>query len=310
MPELPEAEVARATLAPHVVGRRIEEVVLRMPSRVRRPFKLPRDEDERALAGFVAGLQGRLITGVERRGKGLLFALDDGQALDFNFGLWASVTLRERLPDTGESLDPPVKRLGLALRPSQGATGEGLATDGRTREAGPDSDGAPRPWLVFADITFSTYGLAVYAPPPGPPPYDALDLALTPILLAELAGRASRRSGELKPFLMDERLLLGVGNGYADEILWRARLHPRRLVTGLGEMEWGTLLAALRDVLYEAVAQGGEPDFLDAECRRGRFERRIHHHAGDPCPRCGAALAGYARSGRETDFCPVCQARV
>ena len=106
---------------------------------------------------------------------------------------------------------------------------------------------------------------------------------------------------------MDERLLLGVGNGYADEILWRARLHPRRLATGLRETEWETLLAALRDVLYEAVAQGGEPDFLDADCRRGRCERRIHHHAGDPCPRCGAALAGYERSGRETNFCPVCQ---
>ena len=309
MPELPEAEVARETLAPHVVGRRVEEVVLRMPSRVRRPHRLPRDEDERAVAGFVAGLQGRLIAGVERRGKGVLFALDDGQALDFNFGLWASVTLRERLPDGGESLDPPVKKLGLALRLSQGDAGEALAPDD-TGEAGPGGGAAARPWLVFADITFSAYGLAPYAPPPGPPPYDALDPELTPTLLTELAGRASRRSGELKPFLMDERLLLGIGNGYADEILWRARLHPRRVVTGLDETEWGTLLAALRDVLIEAVAQGGEPDFLDADCRRGRFERRIHHHAGDSCPRCAAALVGYARSGRETDFCPVCQAEV
>ena len=202
------------------------------------------------------------------------------------------MTLRERLPDEkGADLDPPVKRLGLALRLSDEVGG-----------------GAPsRPWLVFADVTFSTYGLALYASPPGPPPYDALDAALTPAVLGELAGAASRRSAELKPFLMDERLLLGVGNGYADEILWRARLHPRRLVTGLVEAEWETLLAALRDVLGEAVAQGGEPDFLAADCGRGRYERRIHHHAGDPCPRCGAALAGYVRSGRETNFCPVCQ---
>jgi len=297
MPELPEAEVARATLAPHVVGQRVEEVVLRMPSRVRRPHKLPRDEDERAVAGFVTGLGGRLITGVERRGKGLLFAFDDGQALDFNFGLWASVTLRERLPDGDESPDPPVKRLGLALRLSRGVAGE----------AGLGGDAGSRPWLVFADVTFSTYGLAPYAPPSGPPPYDALDPGLTSARLADLAGAAARRSGELKRFLMDERLLLGVGNGYADEILWRARLHPRRVAAGLSETEWGTLLAALRDGLLEAVAQGGELDFLDADCRRGRCERRIHHHAGDPCPRCGAALVGYERSGRETDFCPVCQ---
>jgi formamidopyrimidine-DNA glycosylase len=291
MPELPEAEVARATLTPRVAGRRIEEVVLRMPSRVRRPYKLPRDEDERAVVGFVAGLQGRIITGVERRGKGLLFVFDDGRVLDFNFGLWASVTLRERLPEKGDDLDPPVKRLGLALRLSDDVGG-----------------GAPsRPWLVFADVTFSTYGLAPHAPPPGPPPYDALDPALTPAVLGELAGAASRRSGELKAFLMDERLLLGVGNGYADEMLWRARLHPRRLVTGLAEAEWEALFAALRDVLGEAVAQGGEPDFLAADCRRGRYERRIHHQAGDPCPRCGTALVGYARSGRETNFCPVCQ---
>jgi hypothetical protein len=180
MPELPEAEVACATLTPCVVGRRIEEVVLRMPTRVRRPRKLPRDEDERAVADFVAGLQGRLIEGVERRGKGLLFALDGGRALEFNFGLWASVTLRERLPDKDESLDPPVKRLGLALRLSQGV------------------GASPLPWLVFADITFSTYGIAPSAPPPGPPPLDALDPALTPALLADLAGATPRRSGELK----------------------------------------------------------------------------------------------------------------
>jgi formamidopyrimidine-DNA glycosylase len=236
MPELPEAEVARATLAPHVVGRRIEEVVLRMPTRVRRPHKLPRDEDERAVADFAAGLRGRPIEGVERRGKGLVFALDDGRALDFNFGLWASVTLRERLPDEGDSLDPPVKRLGLALRLSHGA-------------------GAyPRPWLVFADITFSTYGLARHAPPPGPPPYDALDPALTQVMLVELAGAASRRPGELKSFLMDEHRLLGIGNGYADEILWRALLHPRRPVTGLSEVEWEALLAALCNLPHEAIA--------------------------------------------------------
>lgn len=284
MPELPEAELARVTLAPHVVGRRIEEVVLRMPSRVRRAYKLPRDEDERAVAAFVDGLRGRAIVGLERRGKSLLFALDDGLALDFNFGLWGSVTLRERLPQKDEPLDPPVKKPGLALRLSEG------------------------PWLVFADITFSTYALVPYAPPSAPPPFDALDRELTPALLAELAGAAARR-GELKPFLMDERLLLGIGNGYADEILWHARLHPRRGVTGLSKEEWGRLLAALRDVLCEAVAQGGEPDFLDGECRRGRYERVIHHHAGDPCPRCGTALAGYERSGRETNFCPVCQAK-
>ncbi|HJW75955.1 MAG TPA: DNA-formamidopyrimidine glycosylase family protein, partial [Thermoleophilia bacterium] len=121
MPELPEAEIACATLTPHVVGQRIDEVVLRMPTRVRRPFKLPRDEDERAVAGFVAGLQGRTIVGLERRGKGLLFALDDGNALDFNFGLWGSVTMRERLPENDRPLDPPVKRLGLALRLSERA---------------------------------------------------------------------------------------------------------------------------------------------------------------------------------------------
>jgi formamidopyrimidine-DNA glycosylase len=274
MPELPEAEVSRATLTPGVVGRRIEEVVLRMPGRVRRPYKLPPDDDERVVSDFAEGLRGRVIERLERRGKSLVFALDGGRALDFNFGLWASVTLRERLPEKDAPLDPPVKKLGLALRlgerhelalASRGKLAGGPA-GGRhapvPNEASTHDGASPGSWLVFADITFSIYGLVPYQPPPAPPPHDALDPALTPALLAEFAAAASRGAGELKPFLMDERLLLGIGNGYADEILWRARLHPRRAVTGLGENEWRRLLAALRDVLTEAVAPGGEPDFL------------------------------------------------
>jgi formamidopyrimidine-DNA glycosylase len=317
MPELPEAEIARRTLTPWVVGRTIEQVVLRMPSRVKRPHGLSREEADREVARFVAALQERTVESVERCGKDLLFRLDDGDALAFNFGLWASVTLRSRLEGGQPEGCPPIKRLGLALR--LGSANERVDDEVR--------------WLVFADIIFSTYGVQPFAPAPVPPPYDALDPGLDGPLLARLAAqakpgkakaatakpaspqpgatpRAATRPGpapQAKRFLMDDTCMLGIGNGYADEILWLARINPLRPVTELDEGGWRSLADAVRAVLDDAIARGGELGFLDARCRRGRVERRIHHRAGEPCPRCGTPLAGYTKSGRETDHCPVCQ---
>jgi len=264
MPELPEAEVTRRGLAPVVEGARIEQAVCTQPGRILRPAK--------DAAGFAATLAGRTVTSVERRGKHLLFALDDGTALDFGFGLWAEVLLVEA---------PPAELRGAALTFAGG------------------------PWtLCFGALALSSFRLGPHTPQPDPPPFDALDARLDGGLLGSLA----RPAVGLKAFLMDDRRLLGLGNGYSDEILWTARLHPRRLAGSLDDARWGELAGALRDVLTTAIAAGGEEAFLDPSGAPGRFSRPIHHHAGEPCPRCGHPLAGLVAGKRETDFCPACQA--
>ena len=285
MPELPEAEVSRRTLAPVVVGRRIAGVTVVMPTRLSRPVKDPE--------GFAAALKGRRIAGLERRGKDLLFRLDDGAMLDLNLGLWASVTLWDHPPVKGET-----PRLGLVLE-LEPAEAPGLPVDGQKVPS--------RPFLVVADVTFARWGVYPYEPPAAPPPYDAASPELTTAVLASVAEGPARRARTVKALLMDDRALLGIGNGYADEILWRARLHPLRAPASLDGREWEALAGAIPAELELAVAEGGESGYLDANGRPGRRERPIHHHAGDPCPRCATALEGYVKGGRETDYCPVCQ---
>ena len=159
--------------------------------------------------------------------------------------------------------------------------------------------------LAFNALALSTLALEESQPPPAPPPpYDALDLDADGAALAALArGRAA-----LKAFLMDERYLLGIGNGYSDEILWEARLHPRQPAGSLAPEEWTRLAQAMHRVLESAISAGGEAGFLDPFGAPGRYERRVHRRGGQPCPRCGNALAASVAGSRETDYCPACQA--
>ena len=302
MPELPEAEVTRRTLTPLVLGRTIDEVVLRMPSRVRPPERPAISSPALAAEGFVAGLKGRRLEALERRGKDVVFRLDNGMALTFSFGLWSSVTLRPGLEGGQPDGCPPIKRLGFALR---------LSSERRPVE-GDGGAGRELTWLVFADIAFATYFVAGYEPPAEPPPYDALDPRLGEALVAWPSAEAGwkpphARAPQVKHFLMDESSVLGIGNGWADEILWQTRVHPRRALTDLDAPARRALAGGVAAVLTEAIAAGGEEGFLDALCRPGRAQRRIHHHGGEPCPRCRTPLASYRERGRETNFCPTCQ---
>jgi formamidopyrimidine-DNA glycosylase len=269
MPELPEAEVCARGLARLVTGYRVETARCTQAGRITSP--------SRDAAAWADSLAGRTLTGVGRRGKRLVLRLDDGQALVFGFGLWAEVTVSEAGP---EELHGAV--LWLA--------------------GGPD-DGVRRA-LAFNALALSTLALETWAPAPVTPPFDALDRGADGAALAALArGRAA-----LKAFLMDERYILGIGNGYGDEILWEARLHPRQPAASLAPEEWTRLAQAMHRVLEAAISAGGEAGFLDPFGAPGRYERRVHHRGGEPCPRCGEPLAALGAGSRETDYCPACQA--
>lgn len=141
----------------------------------------------------------------------------------------------------------------------------------------------------------------------GPEP---LDPALTPQKLREMLQ--SRRA-RLKPLLMDQRFLAGLGNIYADEVLWEAGLHPLRRSETVSEDEAERLLGAIRRVLEAAIAHQGttlqDQRYLLPDGRPGAFARHLaaYGREGQPCPRCGAPIVRIRLGGRGAHFCPLCQ---
>jgi formamidopyrimidine-DNA glycosylase len=305
VPELPEAELWRRFLEPALTGRRVTGFATWQPGFVRAPL---RDPD-----GFVDAVAGRVVTDVERRSKRLVLRLDDGAAVTLGMGLWVRLELRG-LPL--EPLKGAQFEFGPAREPAAGSSSAGpaagptisvpaadsapsAATAGPARVA---SAGVPL-FLTITEIALANVRLGRYEPPAEPPPFDALDRRLDGRRLAALAPPRAA----VKGFLTDDRFVLGVGNGYSDELLWHARVHPRRSCGSLTEGEWAAVAEALRAVLTAALEAGGEEGFIGPNGRIGTYARPIHHHGGEPCPRCGSPLGSLMIGRRETNFCPVCQ---
>jgi formamidopyrimidine-DNA glycosylase len=266
MPELPEVETIRRQLEPLVVGRRFGQA-----------WAFPHPKFTPALDAA-----GAAVERVDRRGKYLLFGLDDGRELVVHLGMTGS--LRVRPP--GDAGDAYV-RASWAF-----ADGAGTLEYRDVRRFG-------RLAVVEAGSYAGT--LAVQGP-------DALD----PSFGADDLWRALRRSRRaVKTQLLSQRPLAGVGNIYADEALWRARVNPlRRTVT---RAQAAALLAALRDVLTSSIRHGGTTltDYRTVEGRPGRNQQRldVYGQAGLPCPRCGTTLRSTVLDARTTTWCPTCQRR-
>lgn len=271
MPELPEVETIRRQLHPLVVGRCILEAWL-APQASRLAVS---PSDPQALA---RGLQGRRILDLGRRGKFLLFALDDGRT-------WV-VHLRM----TGSLVHRPGLCQGAFLRAA-------LALDDGSHLCYHDQRKLGCMWLV--DDPSQVVGHL------GPEP---LDPALTPEgLWARLRGRRTA----IKAVLLDQRALAGVGNIYADEALFAAGIHPRRSASSLTLEEAERLLVALRVVLEGAIRHGGTTflTYLDATGAPGSHGEHVQvfRREGKPCPRCGGPIARTKLGGRTTYLCPACQ---
>jgi formamidopyrimidine-DNA glycosylase len=127
----------------------------------------------------------------------------------------------------------------------------------------------------------------------------------------EFLRRFSGRRARIKAMLLDQRVLSGVGNIYADESLWRARIHPARLAAQLNEAELLRLRKALQSILLAAIGHNGSSisNFLDAEGKPGGYQRwhRVYQRKGKPCPRCGSVIRRTIVAGRSSHFCPQCQ---
>jgi len=274
MPELPEVETIRRDLLPHVVGRAITGV--RIAPNAGRVINGVDPDD------FAALLIGRRIDGIARRGKYLLFRLS---------GKGAAAYLAVHLRMTGSLLlrqpaDPPDRYLRAVI-----------SLDDGTELRYADLRKLGRLWVVDSP----EQAVAALGPEP-------LDAAFT---AAALRQALAHRRAPIKAVLMDQRALAGIGNIYADEALFAARVHPRRLANTLTPAEVKRLHGAIRRVLSDAIDNRGSSfrDYVDGAGREGTHQLRVKvfRRTGQPCYVCGAEIARIKVGGRSTHFCPRCQ---
>jgi formamidopyrimidine-DNA glycosylase len=312
MPELPEVEVVRRGLARRVTGARFGDVEVLHPRPLRR--------HEPGAADFAARLSGRTVVDVVRRGKFLWLALDSGEALMAHLGMSGQLVLAPRDAAAERHL-----RVRLRLSPAEGP---GAAAQGADRELRfvdqrmfgalwvsplvPTPDGLPAGAGGLGDVGAPGGGLA--SAPLVPPSVlhiarDVLDPAFdAPRFAATLRGR---RTG-LKRALLDQTLVSGIGNIYADEALWRSRLHFARPTRTMPRPTSLGLLGHVSEVMVAALDEGGtsfDSLYVDVNGESGYFDRSlaVYGRQGRPCPRCGAPVRRDSFMNRSSFTCPGCQ---
>lgn len=286
MPELPEVETVRRGLDALTVGRTITAVEHDTPK------SFPNTTAD--VTGFLVGAK---ITGVRRRAKVLMIDLSTAYTLVIHLKMTGQLVFR------GETV------FG-AGHPNGSLIGE--LPDRSTRVTFTFADGSH---LYFNDQRkFGWIRLMPTLEVPnidfmkkvGPEPLDA---EFTPSQFAERFKRRARTS--IKAALLDQTVVAGVGNIYADESLWGAKIHPKRLVGSITEAEFERLYTELRAVMNMAIEKGGSTDknYVNAEGKRGSYMdfARVFRREGKPCPRCGTTIIKFKAAGRGTHVCPQCQ---
>ncbi|MGH3624138.1 MAG: bifunctional DNA-formamidopyrimidine glycosylase/DNA-(apurinic or apyrimidinic site) lyase [Sciscionella sp.] len=300
MPELPEVEVVRLGLERHVAGRTIAGVEVLHPRAVRR--HVPGSDD------FAARLSGRTLTAARRRGKYLWLELDDAGVLDGGAsGEFAGAA------GVGEAM---LAHLGMSgqmrVQPDGAPDEEHLRVRITFTDRGPE--------LRFVDQrTFGGLALAELVRVDGEPvPLPVAHIARDPMdpgfRVDDVVAALRRRRTEVKRALLDQSLVSGVGNIYADEALWRARLHGARPTDKLTGAQAGELLVAAHEVMTEALAAGGtsfDTLYVNVNGQSGYFDRSlaVYGQADRPCRRCGEPIRREQFMNRSSYSCPRCQPR-
>lgn len=274
MPELPEVETIVRGLVSRLKGAELGPVRLLFPPLLRR-----------AAPAGLAVLEGKRVLEVGRRGKMILIACEGGWTLVFHLKMTGQLLL-------ARPSDPVDKHTRLLIP----LPGRGLE-------------------LRFLDVRKFGFlcclgpGFAASAP-------ELEGLGPEPLQTgrAAFAGRLHGRKGRIKSLLLDQRVLAGIGNIYADEILFRARIHPLTPAAALGEAGLETLRRSVRAVLRRAIALKGSTirDYRGPDGDPGDFQsmHNVYGREGKPCRLCGATVRRIRVGGRSTFFCPICQRKV
>ncbi len=328
MPELPEVEVVRAGLEPAVTGARVLHVDV---------------VDDRALTrhdgpaeDFAERLTGRTIAAAVRRGKFMWFPLEDAdggrdpqrpEALVTHLGMSGQVLLRRPGSGDGDERAEPARHRRILIE---------------VRPAGTDRTGAPEGPVALEFVDQRTFGSmaidamlptvdgapagsagAVDTTDPDAPwrrwiPKQVSHIARDPLDPAfdddRFVAMARKRSSGIKRILLDQGVISGIGNIYADESLWAAKLHYDRPADRLPRASLRLLLDEVRAVLARALEDGGtsfDAQYVNVNGQSGYFSQRlaVYGQQGKPCPRCGTTIVREAFMNRSSHICPVCQPR-
>ena len=273
MPEMPEVEIIRRYLDKQLTGQRIMGVELLLP----RQIKWPEPEGYRAMAIV------RTIAGMNRRGKYLLMALDNGSELVFHLRMTGRLVYE---PD-GVNHDSHA-RLLFQL------DGGGLLVYGDTRTLG-------TLYALSPGERWRIHGLAEMGPEP-------LTEDFTP---AYIQQTAKGRRTAVKSFLLNQKYIGGIGNIYADEALFLAGIHPLRPVGSLSAAECQRLHQSVNTVIAAGIRDGGTTfrDYKNGEGKQGSHQEQlyVYNRQGQPCRRCGTEIVKMTVGGRGTHLCPQCQ---
>ena len=280
MPELPEVETVARDLRPRIVGSTITGARCSWTRTLR----------THTPETFADAVAGRRVEGVGRRAKLVVIELSGDAALTIHLKMTGQLFV---VPASAP--EDPYVRLVLELADGREVRFRDIRKFGRIGLYGRDP--------VTGELVTEVGGSSVFGAF-GPEP---LDDAFT---VREFRRRLRRRSGRLKPLLLDQSFVAGVGNIYADEALWAARLHPLRTAATLRPPDEGHLYRSLRTVLAEAVERRGSSiDDYTAPDGDGSMQERlqVYQRTGEPCPRCGRPVKRIVIGARSTHLCTWCQ---
>lgn len=285
MPELPEVETVRQGLIRCLVGHRLAKVDQR---RADLRFPLPRD--------FARRVAGRAVTGIDRRAKYLLLRLDDGMVLMIHLGMSGRIVVAKPAGD------------GKAVGEFHHDTGGRDAHDHvvfTTDHGYVVTFNDPRRFGMMDLVSGNALHEHKLLKHLGPEPLD--DAFDAPALAALLKGRRT----PIKAAILDQRLVVGVGNIYACEALFRAGISPRRLAGTVKGERVGRLVKAIKDVLRDAIEAGGSSlrDYVQADGELGYFQHsfQVYDREGAGCPVCKQKIRRLVQGGRSTFYCAKCQ---
>ena len=279
MPELPEVETIKNDLNRTVCGKKIVRVLIHNPKVIRQP----------APAAFKKSLEGLRIKRILRRGKLLILELSNAKFLTVHFKMTGQLVLRQSTPV--EKKLSVVSESGKTICRVTFCLSSGMILDFNDQR-------------LFGELRLiDDWRKLKFIQQLGPEPFD--------LTFAEFKDMLFKRKTKIKPLLLDQTFISGIGNIYAAEILFRAKINPRKPAQSLVQQEQRVLYQEIRKVLKSAIKHGGSSvdDYVRVSGKNGDYARfhRVYGRQGKPCFVCASLIKRIAQGGRGTYFCPRCQ---